>query len=463
MFAALLALIVLVAIPYGTVEAWWVAAFECAIFALGTVWLSEGFVRGNWQMQEAHSLLWPPLLLASYAFLQTVSWPGADPGGVAGIEGGAWSAVSADPYATRRFAWKLLALILAGVLLLRYTSSRRRVRALLHVLIGVGVASALFGIMRQSFQRTPGFILPLLGYDPREYAQFISRNHFAFLMEMVFGLIAGLIVGRGVRRERLLLYVAALLIVWIALILANSRGGILSMLSQLIFTALMLTSFQPPRAAPDESEAARGGNRAWHLAGSLAGRVLLIASLLGAAVAGVVWVGGDPVVSRLETVSGEVSAEERGGLWKQGATRIQIWDATWELIKDHPFAGVGFGGYWTAITQYHRATGEVTPQEAHNDYLELAASGGIIGVALAVWFVVVFVRRVRQTLRASDPFRRAACLGALIGLFGVAVHSLVDFGLHITINALVFTALIAVAASNPAHETPLTSEANSLS
>lgn len=191
--------------------------------------------------------------------------------------------------------------------------------------------------------------------------------------------------------------------------------------------------------------------------------MLLIASLLGAAVAGVVWVGGDPVVSRLETVSGEVSAEERGGLWKQGATRIQIWDATWELIKDHPFAGVGFGGYWTAITKYHRATGEVTPQEAHNDYLELAASGGIIGVALAVWFVVVFVRRVRQTLRASDPFRRAACLGALIGLFGVAVHSLVDFGLHITINALMFTALIAVAASNPAHETPLTSEANSLS
>jgi O-antigen ligase len=317
--------------------------------------------------------------------------------------------------------------------------------------------------MRQSFQRTPGFILPLLGYDPREYAQFISRNHFSFLMEMVFGLIAGLIVGRGVRRERLLLYVAALLIVWIALILANSRGGILSMLSQLIFTALMLTSFQPPRAAPDEMDAARGGNRAWHLAGSLAGRVLLIASLLGAAVAGVVWVGGDPVVSRLETVSSEVSAEERGGLWKQGATRIQIWDATWELIKDHPFAGVGFGGYWTAITQYHRATGEVTPQEAHNDYLELAASGGIIGVALAVWFVVVFVRRVRQTLRASDPFRRAACLGALIGLFGVAVHSLVDFGLHITINALMFTALIAVAASNPAHETPLASEANSLS
>jgi hypothetical protein len=36
-------------------------------------------------------------------------------------------------------------------------------------------------------------------------------------------------------------------------------------------------------------------------------------------------------------------------------------------------------------------------------------------------------------------------MGALIGIFGVAVHSLVDFGLHVTINALVLTALVVIA------------------
>src|SRR5207253_8341185 len=46
-FFALLALIALVAIPYGTVEPWWKAAFECGVFGLGALWLIEGFLSGS--------------------------------------------------------------------------------------------------------------------------------------------------------------------------------------------------------------------------------------------------------------------------------------------------------------------------------------------------------------------------------------------------------------------------------
>jgi len=49
----------------------------------------------------------------------------------------------------------------------------------------------------------------------------------------------------------------------------------------------------------------------------------------------------------------------------------------------------------------------------------------------------------------SAQARRAACLGAAIGIAGVAVHSLVDFGLHAIVNALVFTTLIVIATSKP--------------
>jgi hypothetical protein len=64
---------------------------------------------------------------------------------------------------------------------------------------------------------------------------------------------------------------------------------------------------------------------------------------------------------------------------------------------------------------------------------------------IACWFVFVFVRAALEQFRRRDQFGRAACLGAVAGLFGVAAHSLVDFGLHVTVNAAVFIALIVIA------------------
>jgi len=84
----------------------------------------------------------------------------------------------------------------------------------------------------------------------------------------------------------------------------------------------------------------------------------------------------------------------------------------------------------------------MTPQEAHNDYLELLSSGGVIGFALGVWFVVVVARRVRQNLVEDVSYMRAVRFGAILGIVGVAAHSLVDFGLHIIVNAVVFMMLI---------------------
>jgi len=100
------------------------------------------------------------------------------------------------------------------------------------------------------------------------------------------------------------------------------------------------------------------------------------------------------------------------------------------------------GGYWIGITAYHDASGLMTPQEAHNDYLELLSSGGLIGFAIGVWFVVLVIREARRNLSLSGSYLR---LGAILGIIGVAAHSLVDFGLHILINAIVFLALVMIA------------------
>jgi O-antigen ligase len=449
-FCALLGLIAFAAIPYGTVEPWWEAVVECCVFALGALWVIEGWVSGAWDI-KGRQLLIPILALAAFAVAQTIPGLSISAGG-ARLGSSVWQAVSADPFETRRVALKLLALTLTLGLLLRRISSPGRLRALVHVVLLVSVASALFGLLRQLAPQTIPEDILLYSSSEQSYGQFINRNHFAYLMEMGLGLALGLIVGKGIARDRLFLYLAGALAIWAALVLSNSRGGIFSMCSQLLFLALLFSGRKPSSGVLDRMDGTLGW---WYQLGRLlVVRVALIACLAVAVTASVLWVGSDPLVSRLESLPQDFSGEDAA--LRRNTSRKDIWHATWKLIKDNPIAGVGFGGYWIAIPAYHDASGRLTPREAHNDYLDLLASGGLIGAALGAWFVMVFIRCARVGLRSSETFRRAASLGALTGLSGVAAHSLVDFGLQVTVNALFFIALIVISATDihSGEETP---------
>ena len=407
-FGALSALIVIAAIPYGTVEPWWKAAFVCAVFSICIVALVSGSFR-----VEGGAILLPMLALAVLAFVQTLSLGSLE---IAGFS--VWNTISADPYQTRFFALQMLALTACLALFYRYANTGHRVRVLIYTILAVAIASAVFGILRHTTQHQIGFVLPLL--KPNQgYGQFINKNHFAYLMEMAFGLGLGLAITGGVKRERLLIYFALLLPIWTALVLSNSRGGILAMLVQIVVATLFLMSRQ-----------------------SVALKAVLIIVLVAGILFGTLWVGGDRLASNLEAATNEFSTT------RAGASRNEIWRATLKMFAAHPILGVGLGGYWIGITAYHDASGLMTPQEAHNDYLELLSSGGVIGFAIGVWFVVAVVRAARQNMSIGR-------LGAILGLVGVAAHSLVDFGLHILVNAIVFLALIMIATtkhSDPCHQ-----------
>ena len=430
LFVCLLGLIFVAAIPYGTVEAWWKAAFVCSVFVLWIMGTIEDLLNPKRRALDKQ-LFMPLFALVGFALLQSVplgtrSHPA--------IPYQIWNAISADPYQTQFFAAQLLAIVFAGAMFTRYAATDRRVRALVNVVIAVAVASAIFGILRQTNQHGMGFGLPLLS-PGRGYGQFINPNHFALLMEMAFGLVLGMILGGNRKREHLLVYGAALLVVWTALVLANSRGGLLSMLAQIVAAVLLYTVVVPASKTT--------GRRRKILAflRSLRARILLLAVLLVGVVIGTLWIGGDRLASRFEDLSGGVNPSET----RTGGSRNEIWRATWHMFKANPISGVGLGGYWAAITEYHDASGSLTPQEAHNDYLELLASGGIVGAGLGCWFLIVLGKRIKANLRSANSFRRGVRYGAVLGILGVLTHSLFDFGLHMLVNALVFAALVVIA------------------
>ncbi|HEV2762405.1 MAG TPA: O-antigen ligase family protein, partial [Pyrinomonadaceae bacterium] len=265
------------------------------------------------------------------------------------------------------------------------------------------------------------------------------------LMEMSLGLAMGFVVGSRDRLERLPAYAGGAALLAVALVLSNSRGGVFSMVAQFFFFFLVADLSRPNEPAAEAKGRKRSGEgrkrgRGWR---KLAARATLAALLLSAVVLGIALVGGDRLVTRLESLPGEAAAGEAGQ--RLNVSRAKIWKATWQLIKEHPLTGVGFGGYGVAVSKYHDASGELSPEKAHNDYLELLASGGAVGLALGLWFIAAFIVAARKNLRAASAARRPVVVGALTGLCGVAAHSTVDFGLHITANALVFTVLVVLA------------------
>ena len=169
-------------------------------------------------------------------------------------------------------------------------------------------------------------------------------------------------------------------------------------------------------------------------------KTVLVLALVFGLVAGTIWVGGDPLVKSFQSASNELNPETQSAY--SGASRNEIWRATLKMFTANPILGVGLGAYWIGITAYHDASGMVTPQEAHNDYLELLSSGGVVGFALGLWFAIAAFRKIKVALNTRRGFLRAVCVGAIMGIAGVAVHSLFDFGLHILVNALVLMVLL---------------------
>ncbi|MDQ5846581.1 MAG: O-antigen ligase family protein [Acidobacteriota bacterium] len=436
-FFSLLVLLVITALPYGTREAWWKALFVCAVFTLAILWLVEGYLSHTW-IKDGRGVILPLLALAIFSVIQTIHFPLATslPGGITPVP---WNAISVDPYQTRFFALQIFSLILAAVFLFNYANTEKRWRILINLIIGVAVASAIFGIVRRTTQHDTGFVLPLIKLE-QGYGQFINRNHFAFMMEAALGLGLGMTIGGGVRRDQALIYFAALMPIWTALVLSGSRAGLIAMLAQVIVAALLFSLATRKRDSDSES-------RVVQIMRSRAVQVSLVVVLLFGIVLGTLWLGGNDLASRIAESRSDLSSETDYG--RRAVSRNDIWKLTLRMIAANPIVGVGMGAYWASVPTFHDGSGQMTPQEAHNDYLEVIASGGIVGLAILVWFVIVVLRKTRENLRASHRFRRAACFGAAIGITGMAVHSLVDFGLHAMINALIFIALVVMVTAKP--------------
>jgi O-antigen ligase len=429
-FYGLVAFLILVPLPYGSVEPWAQAAAECVVFGLALLWCVHAMLTGSWSAADLR-VFYPLVALAALAVLQSLSWSNASIGGLKVV-----NAISADPFESWIFALRVSTLAIAAALAASFIRNSSRLRILAGAIIFDALLSSVFGIARLTMQHGDGFLLASL-HGGGGFGQFINKNHFAFLVEPALGLLVALtLLERGAGHRRLV-YISAIILLWAAVVMSQTRGGLIAVSIQMILAAAF---FVYSRRRSVAARTSRPVGRAIVVGAVALAAVVLIVT------ATTIWLGGDQLSTGIETATSEIKSEDMDHL---GARRRDIWRATLQMARAHPVMGAGLGGYWAEIAAYHNASGLLTPQQAHNDYLELLASGGIIAVVLFLWFAGALFRVGRNALSTFKGVQRVLAVGAIIGIAGVAVHSLIEFGLHITSNAVVFVMLLALLSAHP--------------
>lgn len=128
--------------------------------------------------------------------------------------------------------------------------------------------------------------------------------------------------------------------------------------------------------------------------------------------------------------------------------RPLTWAEAWRQATEHPWFGVGPGGFQTAATESASAVSADPPDHPHNLLLTVLADRGVIGVALGLVVVVGCVMAARRRVMGGpgldDVSRvtRTRSVAVIAALTAVAAHGAFDMPLRNPIvSGLVWTVL----------------------
>jgi O-antigen ligase len=409
-------------LAYGTVHYWALAVFALSAAGIVCFWVIDGLVLRSVQI-SFNPLQWPLVGMIVLGLIQLLPLRAPDN---AGLPLSPAKALSLDPYSTRLVLVQIAALLIYFVATVIFTDSPRRLRTVVRTIIFFGFFLAMFGLTQSlTSDGTRVYWFRQLSQSTA-FGPFINRHHFAGYMELAISLPLGLLFSGAVEKFKRPLYAFAAALMGVALIMTNSRGGIISLGAEILFLAVvagpgLFRGQRKPRADRVRAALLRAG---------------LAFGLIVALIGGTLAIGGSDAFTRL---LGTSSAED------PTTGRSHFWKTTIEVIKAYPVLGSGLGSFSVIYTRYDSRNGYLRLEQAHNDYLQTLADGGIIGGTLGLAFILLLFGKGFARRETDDKFRRGVATGALAGCFAVLVHSLFDFTLHTTANALLFLILAALA------------------
>ncbi|MBL4672457.1 MAG: O-antigen ligase family protein [Arenicella sp.] len=126
--------------------------------------------------------------------------------------------------------------------------------------------------------------------------------------------------------------------------------------------------------------------------------------------------------------------------------RLALSGASLSMVSEHWLLGVGGGAFYSVFSAFRDLDiGHSYYNYAHNDYLQFWAEYGIIGLSLLIAFLFFTLRENLLVLKKSrNPLKRTFAYTSLYSSLVLAIHSLVDFPLHIPGYSVLYLSIISV-------------------
>jgi len=327
--------------------------------------------------------------------------------------------LSLDPTHTLR-AIAIAAMMIGAFWTARDACARGGIRPIVRAVCVAGLVISLLAIA--THYTTPQLIYGIWPYEhPRTpvFGPFVNRNHMGTWLVLAIPLAVGYLAARITMRGGLEDGIDATS-VWIA-------GAACAMF------AAMLVSLSRSAATGVTAAALVGGGIALFRHGAQS-RKWLFAAVAVAAVMFVSIPMSSQLLARFDRLKGNATG-----------SRAQIWVETLPIIHDFAIAGTGLGTYRMTMLVYQQTDRDVLFNQAHDEYLQQAAEGGLlVGVPLLLAAMVLaagVVRRLRDDVTNGFWIRA----GAAASLAGIAIQNIWETGLRMPANGLLFAIVCAVA------------------
>ncbi|MCC5610830.1 O-antigen ligase family protein [Nostoc sp. CHAB 5834] len=314
-----------------------------------------------------------------------------------------------------------------AILVLAVQLDRRELHLLLIYILGIGILSAVFGLMQIIGGAESPFYLYRITNVGSAVGLFANRNHAAVFLASMFPLLATFASKKTSDASKRDIYQLAAVgagAVFIVLILiTGSRSGLILGVVGLSGAILLFQLRTVDRNRRRGSTALKMGMSAW--IGALG--VLTITAFA-------VSLSRDEALDRIFNTS---SADD---------SRTEFWTSAYNLIWQHMPFGSGNGSFvylYQAIVPTELLKGNYA-NHVHNDFIEVMLSHGIPGAIFIVVGLFLFLRQSFRIWRLSQKdyqlvrFARMASISIAILLIG----SVVDYPLRVPIIMVVFAVLV---------------------